>query len=401
METLRKQVARVQRRLILGRFVAALAWSWLVALAIAAVAIAVAKVWPLGIASWVWAAGWICGALGVGLLVAAAWTWFHRDDSLSAAIAIDQRFGLKERVSSALALPAPERDSGVGQALVSDAVRRVERIDVGSRFKLTLGRRNLLPLLPALLIFGLTFLTDRARDPSAQAAIQPASRRQIQQSVEALRKKLAERKREATEKGLKDAGDLFKKIEQATRDLAKKEGVDRKQALRKLNDLAKQLEQRRDKLGGNDLLKQQLGQLKDMKNGPAEKLADALKNGDFDKARKEVDKIANDLRNGRLDPQRRQQLAKQLATLQNRLGKMAQKHRQAVQNLRRRIDQSTASGNSAAAKNLQQQLARLQRQASQMSQLQKLAGQCKQCGLALASGKSAQPAKRSTNSAGN
>jgi len=40
METLRKQVARVQRRLILGRFFAALAWCWAGGLALAALAIA-------------------------------------------------------------------------------------------------------------------------------------------------------------------------------------------------------------------------------------------------------------------------------------------------------------------------------------------------------------------------
>ena len=73
-------------------------------------------------------------------------------------------------------------------------------------------------------------------------------------SAEVLRRKLAQQRKEATEKGLQDAGDLFKKIEEGIKDLASKQGVDRKQALVELNDLAKQLEARKKELGGEDKL---------------------------------------------------------------------------------------------------------------------------------------------------
>ncbi|HEV2969952.1 MAG TPA: hypothetical protein VGY55_08175 [Pirellulales bacterium] len=387
MDTLRKQVARARRRLILGRFLAALAWSWTAALFVAAIAIAVAKIWPLGIDGWAWSAGWIGGAVLAGLLSAGLWTWLHRDDSLAAAIEIDHRFGLKERVSSALALPQSELQSDVGQALVNDAIRRIERIDVGSRFHVPLGRRNLVPLLPALLAFSLTFISDRGQEPEANAAIQPPNSQQLQQSAEALRKKLAERQKEAAEQGLKDGGDLFKKIEQGIKDLAKKDGLDQKQALVKLNDFAKELEARREKLGGDDKLKQQLGQMKDLKNGPAEKLADALKNGDFQKAIKELDKLKDALNNDKLDPEKQKQLAEQLDAMRKSLEKMVEKHEQAKKELERQIQQMTAAGKSAEAQKLQQQLDKLQQQSSQMNQLKQLAGQCKQCAGALQSGK--------------
>jgi hypothetical protein len=389
METLRKQVARARRRLIMGRFFAALAWCWFAALLVAAVAIGLAKIWPLEVDSWLWDAGWIGGSLAVGSIVAAFWTWLRRDDPLSAAMEIDHRFGLKERVSSALSLPPAEWETEVGQALVSDAVRRVERIDVGSRFTIPLGRRNLLPLAPALLAFGLTFIADKGREPEAGAAIQPLAKQQIQQSAEALRKKLTEKKKEAAEQGLKDAGELFKRIEEAARELSKKDGVDRKQALVKLNDLAKELEARREKLGADDKLKQQLNQMKDMKNGPAEKLADALKNGNFEKALKEIDKLKEQLKNDKLDPEKQKQLGEQLDAMRQNLDKMVEKHEQMKKDLERQMQQMTAAGKNAEAKKLQQQLEKLQQQSSQMNRLKQLAGQCKQCSQAMKSGNAA------------
>ena len=42
------------------------------------------------------------------------------------AIELDRRFGLKERVSSVLSLQSDELETEAGQALLTDAVRRVE-----------------------------------------------------------------------------------------------------------------------------------------------------------------------------------------------------------------------------------------------------------------------------------
>ena len=255
MDTLAKQVARAQRCLTLSRFLTALAWSWFAALLVAAIAIGVAKLWPLGIDGWVWSAAWIGGTLVVGAVAAAVYSWLRRESRLTAAIEIDRRFGLKERVSSTLALPPAERETAIGQALVNDAVRRVERIDVGSRFKLALGRRNLLPLLPAAAVFGLMFVADKQPEHQANAAQQQIDNKLVQQSTEELRRKLAERRKEANEKGLPDAGDLFKKIEEGVKQITEKDGADKKQALVKLNVIWRSNSNRAsEKLAGDDKL---------------------------------------------------------------------------------------------------------------------------------------------------
>jgi hypothetical protein len=390
METLRKQVARAHRRLMFGRFMTALAWCWFGALLVAAAAIAAAKLWPIEVDGWVWAGSWIGGSMALGLIAAAAWTWVRRREPLTAAIEIDRRFGLKERVSSALALSPAEAGTDAGRALINDAVRRIERIDVPSRFKTPLARRNLLPLLPALIVFGLMFIADRGQDAAeANAAAQQDAAQRIQQPIEVLRKKLADPQKEAAEKGLKDFSDLLKKIEAATKDLVKKDAVDQKQALVKLNDLAKELEKRREQVGGDEKLKQQLAQMKDLKTGPGDKLAEALKNGNFDKALKELDKLKDQLKDSKLDPAKQQQLAEQLDAMRKNLERMVEKHEQAKRDLERQVQQAKQSGKTAEAQKLQQQLDKLKQQAPQMDRLKQLASQCKQCAGGLKSGQAA------------
>ncbi len=393
MEKLRQQVARARRRLILGQFFAALAWCWTAAFAIAAIGLAVAKLFPLNVDGRIWTAAWIGGALVVGTLAAAVWTWIGRRDPLFAAIEIDRRFGLKERVSSVLSLTPKDLETEAGQALLSDAVRRVERVDIPGRFAVPLSKRNLLPLIPALLVFGLTFLADKGRPTEAATNTTAKSIAQVHDSAEVLRRKLAQQRKEATEKGLQDAGDLFKKIEEGIKDLASKQGVDRKQALVELNDLAKQLEARKKELGGEDKLKQELGQMKDMKNGPAEKLADALKNGKFQKALNEMQKLEDALKADKLDPKEQADMAKQLDAMKQALDKMTQKHEQVQKDLQKQIEQMKNSGQLADAKRLQKQLDQLQQQAPQMDQLKQMANKLGECSKCMGQGKQGEAAQ--------
>ena len=83
-------------------------------LSLAVIVILVGKFWPLGVADWVWPAA----AVGLGTLAATGWAIATGRGTMDAAIEIDHRFGLKERVSSTLALSEEDRDSEAGQALI-------------------------------------------------------------------------------------------------------------------------------------------------------------------------------------------------------------------------------------------------------------------------------------------
>jgi len=380
MEELHKQVRRARRRLAMQRFLSVLGWCWLATLLVALGLIVAGKIWPpLGLADWIWAAG----ALVLGLLAAAAWTAATSGCPIHAAMEIDHRFGLKERVSSTLALSAYERQTEAGQALVDDAVRRISRLDVTERFAVSPGRGLLLPLVPAVAAVLVALLISPAVvDNPAVATTEATVKQQVRKSSSDLRRKLEQKRKQAQQKGLKDAERLFKRLDQGTKELADKNEGNRKKALVKLNDLAKEVKKRRQQLGGADKVKQQLNQLKKICQGPADKFAKAVGRGEFKQAIKELEKLKQALAAGKLDQQQEEQLARQLDQMQQKLKDLAEAHEAMKQELEQRVDKLREAGRNDEANKLEEQLDKLREQLPQMQKLDQLAdklGQCSKC----------------------
>ena len=377
MNELRDQVARARRRLVLEQFLAHSVWCLSAALAVAAVAIAVPRVIAIAGLPDRWDAVWLASALGAGLLAAAVWTIVSRRTALDAAIEIDRRFDLRERVASSLSLSQADLDTEAGQALVKDAVRAASRIDVGDKFRVQLSRRAWLPLVPAVIAFLLvTFIDPReaasSLDPNAPAAIA----KQIKTANESLRKKLEAQRKQAEQRGSQSGRGIVQADRgRDAKNLLEKQDLDRTKAAVKLNDLAKQLEERREQLGGKDGLQKQFQNLKNLGGGPGEKIAQAMKQGDFKKALEEVDKLAKNLREGKLDAKGKEQLAKQLEQMKEKLEAAADAHQQAMDDLKKQIERAREKGDLAKAGELQQKLDQLQQQMPQMNRLQQLANQ--------------------------
>lgn len=383
MEEIKRQVFRARRRMVLQQFCSLVTWWLFATLLVATLGLAVRKVWVLPVDPQTWLGGWLGGAIGGGLLLALLGTWWFRHGVLEAALEIDRRCGLKERVSSSLALSAAELDTDIGQALVSDAMHCVQRLDVGESFPIRLPRRALLPLLPALAIFILAVLVPDATPApvgSAQASASSEAQ-QVKNSAEALKKRLERAERKAEQSGLKDMDVLLKELQKGLDELTGKEDADRKNALVKLNDVAKRLDQRREQLGGADKIRQQLEKLKDLGGGPAEKMTQALKDGDLAGAVKELKKLQEALQEGKLTDEQKQQLAKQLEQFQNKVQDAIEAHKQAKEKLADEIAKRQAAGDQEGAAQAQQQLDQLNKLNDQMSRLQQMAeklGQCKQ-----------------------
>ncbi|MEX2168589.1 MAG: hypothetical protein WD851_04725 [Pirellulales bacterium] len=382
MDKLLSQVRRARQRLVLEQFLSRLVGCLFGTLLVAAVAIAVPKVIVLeNLPAW-WANAWLGSAAAAGVIAAGVWTLAARRTSLDAAMEIDRRFELRERVASSLSLDADDRESEAGQALVSDAVRAISRIEVRDKFGIGIDRRAWLPLVPATLAFCLaSFVGNREANSNVPAQQTQIVAKQVKKSAEELRKKIAERAKEAEKKDLKDATHLLKEIEKGTKDLANKASVDQKDAAVKLNDLAKQLEQRRSQLGSRETLEKQLGN-KDFGKGPGEKLAEAMKQGDWQKAQQELEKLQQELTKGGLDPAAQKQLGEQLSKMQQKLAESAKAHQQAIEQLQKQVDQQRQQGNQEQAAKLQQKLDQLAQQQPQMKHLEQLAqqmGECQAC----------------------
>jgi hypothetical protein len=366
MDEIKRQVGRAHRRLVFQQFLFVVGWSLFATLLIAAVGLAVPRIWVLAVDQQAWDLSWVGGGIAAGFLMAGLWTWIIRRSRLDAAIELDRRFGLKERVSSTLALGPEELDTEIGQALVTDAVRRVERIDVREQFQVKPTWRALLPLVPAIamgavLYFG--YATQRAAEATSEQSAE--IKKQIKVATQKLQEKIRETEKKAEELGLKDA-DALKEINKELDKLANKNTGDRKDAMLKINDLAKELEKRKQELGGADKMKKELDKLGKIQGGPADKLAESLKEGDFGKAQEQMKQMKEDLKAGKLGEEDKQKLAKQMEQMKDALKQGVQDAKEAREKLQQEIEKKLEEGNIAEAAKLQQQLDKMNENADQM-----------------------------------
>ncbi|MBX7165184.1 MAG: hypothetical protein K1X74_02430 [Pirellulales bacterium] len=379
MDILIRQVRRAQRRLNFQVFLHTLSGCWAVCLVFAAVLVALDKYVSLGLLWWAWPAL----ALAVGTVAAVAITWWRRRRTLDAAVEIDRRFGLKERVSSCLALSDADRETPCGRALIADAMARVERVDVDDRFAVRLNRWSAMPLLPAAaaVLLGLLLQPSLGRQAGASTVAQ-ATRQQIKRSTEKLNKQIEAQRKQAEAAGLKEIEELLTQVERGTEQLLAAQPDERKEALVKLNDLAENLRKRRDELGSAEELKKQLEQLKNLNQGPADRMANALRNGDFKQALEELRDLEKKLRDGNLKEEEKAQLQQQVEQLAEKLQKMADAGQQRQRQLEQEIERQRAAGNTEQANKLEQELQKLKQaegQRQRMAQMAAKLGQCAKC----------------------
>src|SRR6185436_5236944 len=154
-----------------------------------------------------------------------------------------------------------------------------------------------------------------------------------------------------------------------------------------INDLAKEIEKRKQDLGGAEKMRKELDKLKDIAKGPADKMTDALKDGDFGKAQEEMKKLNEELKTGKLSKEDQEKLAKQLEEMKEKLQQAMQDQKEARERLQQQIEQKLAEGNVGEAAKLQQQLDQMNQSAQQQQQMmQQLADKLGQAAQAMKEG---------------
>ena len=147
------------------------------------------------------------------------------------------------------------------------------------------------------------------------------------------------------------------------------------------------MQERRKQLGGGgEALKRQMEKVQDVARGPADELAKALSKSDFQKAAQALEKLQKQLADSQLDPAKKEELAKQLEQLKQKIDQMAQQAKDAQADLQKRADQMKQAGDPAAAGKLEDEIQKLQQQGPQMEALQNLANKLGQCCQADAAG---------------
>src|SRR5262245_6422962 len=139
---LESRVRQARRRLLTQSLLNRLGLAWGCALAVGLSWFLVEPLIQLNLPVWTkWAV--LSGAAALGTIIA-CWTTFRRAPTpLTAALAIDQRFDLKERVTTALSLSTEQQTSQAGQALIADANNKLERVTVKGQFPVRIGWRAL------------------------------------------------------------------------------------------------------------------------------------------------------------------------------------------------------------------------------------------------------------------
>ncbi len=394
MNRIEYQVRAARRRLILGRFGKALCVTLFAALIVATIAVAAPAIWVMEVDFNTWSQTWIVGSLVAALLAAVGYALSTAPTQTAVATEVDRRFGLRERLSSSLTLDDRDRDSDFGLALMADAEKRAAQLEIADRFALKPSRLGWLPisLVPVLAIVLLLVEPAQQSNASSTSKTDIEQVKQVKKVAEQLKRRIQQQKRKAAAEGLKEAKELFEKMEADLDKLANKKSMDRKEAMIAMNDLKKELEERRGQLGSSEEMRKMMAQMKGLEAGPADKVAKSIEKGDFGQAKEMVKQLAKQMRDGKLSEQQKQQLKKQIEQMKEQLQKAAQKHEQDKKDLQRRIDQARREGRGQDAAKMQQQLNQMMQKDSQMQQMQKMAQALGQASQAMQQGDASKAA---------
>jgi len=377
----------------LGRLVGRLCLTLPICLLLALAAILVRKLWFFQIDARVWSVAWIGGAALVGVTSGVVWTWLTRRSLLDAAVEIDRRCGLKERLSSAVALDEQTQQTAAGRALVSDAIRRVERLDVGEHFRMQASRRLLWPLGAAVVLVAVALLAPDAAapPPTAASSLSAKQQREVRTTARTLREELSPLQQKARQLGSAELDRLMERVDRDLKELADKQHVEPRRVIGRISRREKELRDARDKLDA-EKIRHQLSRLRLVNRGPAQRMTRALKEGDFNKARRELDRLTQELKDGRLTEEDQRKIADQLSAMQQKAQKQAEQHRQSKRDLQEQIKRAKQAGDKAKAEQLKRQLRRMEERDSAVRRLEQMAGKL---GSAAESLKQGQPAKAS------
>lgn len=331
----------------------------------------------------------IVTAAGIGLLAGIVWSLALRPTRETAALELDRRFDLRERVTTALGLRPSERETPAGQALLADVSAKVAGIRVAEKFPIrprwSLGGVPALATLIALAFFfyrpdsssasnssdgnatkkalAATKLPSDAVKPPTQPFTKLAVPDQLDRKKSKELLKLEEELNQAMEKWRQNEP---KNEQQAQDKVAELTALEEK--LNKFKEMEyqklKQMEQQLQQLD-------RLSKEKDFEDGPAKDFQDALSKGNLKKAEQELDELRKKVKEQKFEP-------RDLAKLDNQMKEMAKQLREnkeqkeKAEQLKKKIDLAKKEGKDAEA--LERELERMQAEMKQAGeQVEKMA----------------------------
>lgn len=378
MNDIRALLKIAARRLELNSFIGRLHLTAMVFAGIALALMLADRISAVSFVPWVW----VGPALGVAMLSIAFALWMQRRSTENhVALVVDERLDLREKLSTALHCQG--RDDAFAQAAIEDAVQTARngktRELVRRRFAITAPAGWWISPLAAFAAIMLGFIPqmDLFAQEEQNAAVINA-KLEAEQAVDAMVKVFDDKPELA--KAL-EPGDLSK--DGLDHDALRRPEDIKREALRKATEFQKKLDEILNGEKGKtaEAIEESLKQLKAPEDGAAKELAEALADGDFQKAQQALNEMMEKAKNGQLNEEQKKQLAEQLQNIAEQLDKLAQQQQKLEEALKQAgMDPNLAQNAQALQQALQnnQNLNQQQKQQlQQMAQAQQAA--CKAC----------------------
>lgn len=325
---------------------------------------------------------------GIGLLGGVLWAVVGRPSREAAALELDRRFDLRERITTALGLAPTDRETPAGQAVLADASAKVEGIRVREKFPIrprwSLGG---VPALAAMIAAAVFFYdpdtSSASNDGSADPTRKVATKTKAPGDLAKLPTQPFTKQVVPDQLDRKKSNELQKLEEELNAAMEKwkqNEPKDEQQAREKVTELTG-LEEKLKKFKEGEFQKlkqmeQQLTQLdrlnreKEFEDGPAKELNDALSKGNIKKAEEAVDELRKKAKDKKLDAKDLDRLDKQMKEMAQQLRNDKQQKEKADQ-LQKKIDQAKKEGKDADAleRELDQMKAEMKQAGEQMEKL--------------------------------
>lgn len=392
MNTIQSKVRSARRRLMLAQFGRSACVLLFVAILVATIATTIPAFWDLGIDYQTWTRAWVVGSIAGALVLATVHAGITAPPVQRVAAEVDRRFGLRERISSAVNLKDDQQNTDFGMALQSDAAGRAEKLAIAEKFPINPSRLSWLPLAVVPVLAIVLLVVEPADSAAARATAEKNQLEitQVKKAAEQLKKRITQQKRKAEGKGLEEAKEMYEKMESELDKLTNKKSMNRKDAMIAMNDLKKQLEERRKALGSSEQVRKALSQMKGLQTGPGEKVAKAIEKGEFGKAEDLVKELAKKMQDGKLTDAEKKQLQKQVQQMADQLKRASEQHEKKKQELKEQIEKAKQEGRGADAAKMQQQLNQMQQKDGQMQKMGQMAQAMNQAADAMKSGDSQQ-----------
>ena len=364
MSRLDQHVAAVQNKLAIARFIDGLIWALLIFAAVVTIDILVAKVFHVQFPHpkiWFWSGS------GVAALAALSWAIMKRPSRKSAAVAIDQKLGLREKISTAIYMRNSTDPFAIAAVKDAEATAGKVAINYYQHFPLRLPAAPtagmvglfcaafLLSFLPQLDLLGHAAAVKQRQDTQLAQTQATNAVKQALATVESVPKSVAND--EAIKKAQIDLDNLLK---QPIKDPA----AANRSALKALQDAKEAVKREAE---SNAKFAEAQNVMKDLaknvtppsdEKGPIADAQRKIADGKFTDAFNQLDDVVKKF--DKMDDQQKQQAAQQMQQMAKQLQQAAGNPQQQQQQI---------------AKQLQQQLGMNQQQAQQMAQQMQQAAQ--------------------------